>query len=251
MNTKLVDAHCHLHEYEDGEIENQISKLGILVIAVSDDYASSIRTLELSKKYDWVIPALGFHPWEITGDRLDEVEDIVNLIYENKDRVRILGEIGLDRRFRYETIVYQTEVFKRFLEVARELNLGATIHSVNTWHEVLLLLQRYDIPIAIFHWYTGPLELLKEIRDRGYAISINPAVIVQEKHRKVVKEAPPDILLIESDGPYNYRSLHLGPHLLWRTIEEIAKIRNLTIDEVVEVIYSNTYRIFKALRIPL
>ncbi len=248
---RLLDAHCHLHEYSDDEISDFVEKLGIAIIAVSDDLESSNRTLELSKRFTRVIPALGMHPWEVSPERLDEIEAIIQLVYKNRDVVRILGEIGLDRRFRSSTIAYQYEVFTKFLEVARELQLGVTVHSVDTWDEVLRLLQRYDIPIAVFHWYTGPLDLIKEINSAGYMVSINPAISIQEKHKRIASIAPLEMILVESDGPYNYRGMRLGPHMLEETVRHIADAKNMSVDEVRSAIVENGMKLVKALRISI
>lgn len=246
---RILDAHCHLHEYSDEEIEKEIANLGIAVIAVSDDAQSSRRTLELAERYSWVIPALGLHPWEVEPDRISEVDEIIELV--RSYRVRILGEIGLDKRFRRETYMYQLEVFKRFLEVAKEMDLAMTLHCVDAWREVLDLVSRASVRVAVFHWYTGPVELLQEIKDRGFYISINPAIVVQDKHKLIAKHAPEDIMLVESDGPYNYRGTRLGPHLIDRAIEEIARVRNDDPENVRRIIVENSRRFLKEIGIAL
>ena len=248
---RLLDAHCHLHEYEETAVHSFIEDLGIAIIAVSDDYESSLRTLEISKRYKHVIPALGMHPWEVSAERMDEVNSIIELVYANRRNVRILGEIGLDRRFRSDTIAYQYEVFKMFLEVARELQLGVSVHSVDAWSEVFKLLQRYDIPIAVFHWYTGPLELIKDIVGAGYMISINPAISIQEKHRRVAAATPLEAILVESDGPYNYRGLRLGPHMLRESVKHIANIKGVDEDEVLRAVVENSTSLLRKVGIPV
>ncbi len=251
MNKRaILDAHCHLHEYHDDEVET-IGNLEIMIIAVSNDYASSLRTLDLAKKFQWIVPAVGIHPWEITSDSLQDVELIQRLVVENLDRIKILGEIGLDARFRKETLHIQQDVFKRFLDIAREFNLAVNIHSVDTWRDILSLLQKFDIGLAIFHWYTGPKELLKEIKDCGYFISINPAVKIQNKHRAIVAEAPLDIILVESDAPYEYRGMKMHPSMVFEVIKEIAMIKNLDLNETIELIKANSAKILKQLRIPI
>jgi len=55
------------------------------------------------------------------------------------------------------------------------------IHAAGTWKEVLEYLIKYDINRALIHWYTGPIDLVKEIERLGYYISINPALKVGQK----------------------------------------------------------------------
>jgi len=236
---RYLDAHCHLHEFSDEEIES-FQNLEVTVVAVSDDLPSSRRTLDISKRFDWIIPALGLHPWEVSPESIADAEEIAKLIESNIDRVRIVGEVGLDAKFKPETIAYQREVFKLFVELARGLGLGMSVHSVNTWREVLEILHRNDIRAAVFHWYTGPLELLEEIRDCGYMISINPAIRIQDRHRKVVERAPLDMILIESDAPYNYRGLRLHPSMVPEVVEKIAEVKGMGVDEVMDALRRNS-----------
>jgi len=241
---RYLDSHCHLHEFSDEEIES-FSELDISIVAVSDDLPSSRRTLELAKRIDWVIPALGLHPWEVTAESIDDAKEVAELIRSNSSVVRIVGEVGLDKRFRPNTIAFQTEVFRLFIDVARELQLGMTVHSVNTWRDVLDMLYRNDVPVAVFHWYTGPLELLEEIRDRGYMISVNPAISIQQKHRRVVEAAPIDMMLLESDAPYNYRGMKLHPSMVRDVVHAIASAKGMDPSEVLEVIRENSLRFLR------
>jgi len=230
----VLDAHCHLHEYSDEFIENDISSLGIYVLAVSDDYRSSLRTLDLSRRFPWIIPAVGLHPWNVGDSSLQEARNIIDVI-ETRD-IMVLGEIGLDKRFRYETFDKQIEILKMFLSIARDRNLVVNIHAAGAWRETLELLYRYDISLAIIHWYTGPIELLKEIADRGYRITINPAISIQEKHREIVRIAPLEIMLLESDAPYRYRGIDMHPKMVLELYRVIASIKSIDIDSVIDVI---------------
>jgi len=230
----VLDAHCHLHEYSDEFIENDIASLGIYILAVSDDYKSSLRTLDLSRRFPWVIPAVGLHPWNVGDSSLQEARNIIDVI-ETRDII-VLGEIGLDKRFRYETFDKQIEILKMFLSIARDRNLIVNIHAAGAWRETLELLYRYDISLAIIHWYTGPIELLKEIADRGYRITINPAISIQEKHREIVRVAPLEIMLLESDAPYRYRGIDMHPKMVLELYRVIASIKSIDIDSVIDVI---------------
>lgn len=101
------------------------------------------------------------------------------------------------------------------------------------------MLARSDIPSAIIHWYTGPLELINELIDRNIFISVNPAIAVQIKHREVVARAPLDIILVESDAPYSYRGLIMHPKDVFNVIKYISNIKNMSYEEVYEVIVNN------------
>ncbi|MCX8168412.1 MAG: TatD family hydrolase [Ignisphaera sp.] len=247
MSGVLMDAHCHLHEYGDDEVES-IMNLSMYIIAVSDNYNSSIRTVEISKRYRLVIPAVGLHPWNVGPDYKSEIAGVERLLSEN-DMVRILGEVGLDRKFRPHTTQYQDAVFRGFIEMARERGLALNVHAANAWIDVLNALYRNDIPLAILHWYTGPADLVKDIADRGYYITANPALAVQQRYRDVVKVAPLDIMLVESDAPYNYRGFVFHPREISATFRYIAELKGMSFDEVRKSIMENSYKFLRTLRI--
>jgi len=239
LNT-LVDAHCHLHEFTNSELLNLCGVSNLQIIAVSDDYKTSLRTLELGVKCSNVIPSVGLHPWNI--GRVD-VNYELNSLMEVISRVKFLGEVGLDRRFTPSTFEEQLAVFRRFTELAAERNLGMNVHAAGAWDEVLKILGNYNIRVAIIHWYTGPEELLKDVESWGYFITVNPAVKVQEKLRRVVSKAPLEIILTESDGPYSYRGLRLEPKLIPEAIYEISRIKGYELEHVYKAIYENFTRL--------
>jgi len=214
----------------------------LLINAVSDDYLSSLRTLDIASKCGNIIPSVGLHPWNIGKvDISKELRSLSELV----SRVKFLGEVGIDKRFTPETYDKQLEVFKYFLELARDHRLGVNIHAVGTWDEVIKLLTKYDIRVAIIHWYTGPTELLKDIESMGYYITINPAVKIQLKHREVVMKAPIEIILTESDGPYIYRGMRLVPTMVLETLHEVAKIKGIGFEEVGISVLKNFMKVFR------
>ncbi|MGC9103779.1 MAG: TatD family hydrolase [Candidatus Methanodesulfokora sp.] len=222
----LVDAHCHLHEIG--------KSYDFIIIAVSDDLESSRKTLSLAGEN--VIPCIGIHPWEVDTAKESDLSEIEKIA----DRVRCLGEIGLDkRRSNYKK---QMEFFRRQLLIAKDLDLSVNLHSLDSWREVLELLDRYEIRRANFHWYTGPLELLEEIEERGYFISINPAVSIQRKHMDILRAAPVEILLTESDAPYVYRGIELKPEMIKDVIKIIAKEKSMLEAEVEGIVYKNAMK---------
>lgn len=239
----IYDAHCHLHEFSDEYIDNLFSKRRYVVVSVSDDFSSSLRTLRLYEKHrDFVIPCIGIHPWAIDRSSEKDLETILSL----RDRLSIncIGEVGLDTVFTPQTIDKQLKFFLQILEYARDKKIVLNIHAPGTWPRVLELLYRYDIYKAVIHWYTGPQELLRDIRDHGYAITINPAVKIQKKHQEIVAKSDLDIILLESDGPYEYKGLKLSPEMIEETIEYISKAKNIERSELEKIIENNFKKIF-------
>ena len=242
----LIDSHIHLHEYGN-EVSKYCGSSCLRLIAVSDDLESSKRTIELGKKCWNVVPAVGIHPWSISEGADRYLDQVLELARE----ARFVGEVGLDKKFVPQTYERQLTVFREFLKVASEHGKGVSVHAAGAWSDVLRELERHDIKVAIIHWYTGPTDLLSSIRSLGYYIGVNPAIKIQRKMREVVKAAPLEMLLTESDGPYNYRGMNLGPELISETIGIIAELKGVSEADVTEAIKQNFKSIMKELGINL
>ncbi len=235
---RLVDAHCHAHE-----LGGRISEFpGILIIGVSDDYESSLKTLELAGSSENLIPAVGVHPWSLDEVPVEDADRVAKLV-EKRGDIRILGEVGLDKKFKPHSFDRQVRVFGKFLELAREYGLMLNIHAAGAWRETYERVVRYDPPVAVFHWYTGPLDLAEEIAAQGYYISINPAVKIQEKHRRVARLVRLDRLLVESDAPYNYRGMRMEPGMVEDVVKVVAEEKGVSPDTVRDVVWGNFARI--------
>ena len=227
----LVDAHCHAHALSDAELK-ECSK--IKIIAVSEDIESSKKTIDLSKKFDNIIPFIGIHPWSLESMSAEGIEWILRAL--KLGEAIGIGEVGVDGRIE-KGVQKQIEVFKLFCEISAELDLPMNIHALGAWEEVFGIMLKMDVRKALFHWYTGPMKLLKDIGEAGYYISINPAVRIQPKHRKILENAELDMIITESDGPYNYRGLRLRPTMIKDLIEFISNIKGVdkvSLEKIIE-----------------
>ncbi|WP_069806873.1 TatD family hydrolase [Vulcanisaeta thermophila] len=231
------DAHCHLHEFTDSRIEGFRD---FIIAAVSDDYPSSRRTLELSERFGNVVPCVGIHPWVVGKVGFDELRALEGFL----DRVGCIGEVGLDRRFVPETFERQLEFFRVFVGWARDYGLVLNVHAPDAWRDVFDVVRRVDVDVVVFHWFTGPLDLVEEIVGVGYYVSVNAAVKVQEKSRLVAKVVPLDRLLLESDGPYEYRGITLEPPMVVEAAELVARIKGLGVDDLWGRVRDNFVRVF-------
>ncbi len=233
----LVDAHCHLYGFTDKELKEF---KGLVIASVGEDLESSMQNISLSKRYGWVKPFVGIHPWNIEDYSEEEFKAVETMIREGE--VAGIGEVGLDKRLgkKWEK---QVELFERFCSLAAELNLPLNIHALDAWREAFHILQKYSIKRALFHWYTGPQDLLKDIEGAGYYISINPSVKIQPKHRAILEKADLEVILTESDGPYNYKGLRLNPLMINDLVKEIASVKDVSYDEVSRIVSRNFERL--------
>ena len=207
---RLIDTHAHLDELKNLDLAlDEAKKAGVIaIVAVGSNQQSNIETLEISQKHrDLVHPALGLHPWQLANLGPSEIDDNLRFVEQNIASAVAVGEIGLDYDKRVRKVApkeLQQEVLGRLLNIARRHARPAIIHSRYAWRDALSLVQNAGIDRAVFHWFTGFSSVLKDIIDGGYFVSATPATEYHEEHRRAVKEAPLQKLLLETDCPVTY-----------------------------------------------
>ena len=162
--TWYFDSHIHLSDPEyasDMElILRQMEFLKIKACCVSMNYDNSIRTLELAKKSDLILPFIGIHP-ECANE---ELENISKLIEDNHDHISGIGEIGLDPTYvnKNEDAVKQNHVFETLLSFAEKFNKPVSIHSRKSLDDVFEIMTSYNTKHALLHWFDGSKKQLQK-----------------------------------------------------------------------------------------
>jgi TatD DNase family protein len=240
---KLIDTHAHLDEMIDidGAIQRAKDSGIQAIVGVGSDLQSNEKILHLAARYPkYVFPALGLHPWRL------EREDLAksfSFIEANLSPCIALGEIGLD--FAIQTRrEHQEEVLKKLLKIARRQNKPVLLHARRAWPEALKLLVEHEIPKAVFHWYSGPVDVLKKVLEHGYLISATPAAVYSDRHRQALKEAPLDRILLETDAPEVYRGKASEPKDLLVSLQAVSDLKEKRLEEIAEHILQNTQNIF-------
>jgi len=206
----LIDTHAHLDEVENFDLMLKEAKENgvIAIVAVGSDYQSNVKTLEISPKYcSFVYPALGLHPWQLANLGPPQLNDNLQFIEQNIAIAVAIGEIGLDynkRLVKAASKELQKDVLRHLLDLAKKYDKPTIIHSRYAWRDSLQLVQDVGIGKAVFHWFTGFSSVLKDIITSGYFISATPATEYHEEHRRAVKDAPLNSLLLETDCPVTY-----------------------------------------------
>lgn len=230
-----VDAHCHAYEFSEEELRRFTD---VRIISVAEDFESSMRNLELARRYGNLVAFVGIHPWNIGELDEEEVEKVSGLAREAAG----IGEVGVDRRYGVKQLKEQLRVFEEFCELAAQLNLPINLHALDSWELCFQTLTRHGVKRAVFHWYNGPSHLLSEIESQGYYISVNPAAEIQPKHMRILVEAELDITLTESDGPYLYRGMRLDPSRIDRLLNILAKVKGVDVEDVEKIVERNLDR---------
>ena len=239
----LIDAHAHLNAFE--QVDSVVQKAAAAgvgkIIAVGMDLKSNLKTLEIAARFpETVLPAVGYHPWRI---RAEDVERCVRFIEGHLGQCVALGEVGLDYKVKVKKPL-QREVFARVLSLARNSKKPVIVHSRFSYERSFQMVSSAGIEKAVFHRYSGPLEILERILEQGYYISATPALAYRRFHQAAVTRAPLERILIETDSPVEYRGKKAAPAHLVDTLKSLSRLKEKPIEEVATTTTNNAKRFF-------
>lgn len=248
----LIDTHAHLDEIKDLEPAIAQAKRAhiMAIIGVGSDYESNQKVLVFARAYKgFVYPALGLHPCNL---KISEIGRTLDFIEAHIGEAVGIGEIGLDYHKRVRAIAnkdQQKHVLKELLKIAKKHRKPAIIHSRYAWRDALSSVEEAEIEKAVFHWYTGPSSVLREIVSQGYFISATPAVEYHEEHRRAVKEIPLERLLLETDSPVTYGrgrefEYESRPADTLRVLRGVARLKGMSEAQIAEATTANALRFF-------
>lgn len=257
---QFFDNHCHLNDEkfdEDREKiinqlqENQISRC----IVAGYDIASSKKAIEIAKNNQFIYTTCGISPNDITQEEekmWKELDKIQKIVMENKDKVKAIGEIGLDYYWNQDNKKFQKEVFIRQINIANELDLPIVIHTREAIIDTIDILKNNEVyNKGVFHCCPQNRELIKEALKLGFYISFaGPITFKNSKNaEEIVKMVPNDRILIETDSPYlspePVRRTRNTPINVKHVANKIAQFKGLNVEQIANITFENANRIFK------
>ena len=196
----IIDTHCHFDMMSQPEAYiRQKEQAGDIVIGMTNLPSHFEMGLPHVKGYKHIRLALGLHPL-LASENKNELP-LFNCLL---DQTSYIGEIGLD--FSKEGITTKNDqvfILRKLLEKLEGRKKIISVHSRKAEKELFDLLCEYNINNVIFHWYSGPIDLIPSIISKGYYFSINEAMTISNNGRTIIKEIPRSRILTESDAPFN------------------------------------------------
>ncbi len=251
---KLIDTHCHLDQVENVNLALEEAEKSEVeaIIAVGTDHNSNIKNLELAKNkpLNKIFVALGIHPTEI---KTNEIEASIKFIRKNISKAIAIGEIGLDYWYKkikkdLKAKEEQKQVFVSLLKLAIEFNLPVIIHSRGAWKDCFEIATELGIKKAVFHWYSGPLDILQKIIQSGFFISATPALGYSEQHQQAIRNAPLENILIETDSPVFYQNqkggFNAGPKDVVTTLRLLSELKQISGPQIKAITAENAIKFF-------
>ena len=252
----FIDTHCHLEDekfFDDrAEVLKRAKDSGVeRIINFGSTLKSSIAVTELTKNFPELYAGVGIHPEEI--DDFDEktCTRLAELAAEKK--IIAIGEIGLDYYWEKdsERRLLQQKIFIEQLDLARQLNLPVCIHDREAHGDTLKILQAEGKNLrGVLHCYSGSLETAREVFKLGYFIGVDGPLTFKNSAKlpEIVKAAPRDMILIETDAPYlapvPYRGKRNEPAYVVEVAKKLAEYRGETLEEVAAYTTDNAKNLY-------
>ena len=251
----LFDTHAHMNDPAFDEDREEVllglQEKGVaLMMNIGCSLASSRDCVAMANKYPFVYATVGTHP-----DTADEVDDAVLEEYRKlcklENKVKAIGEIGLD--YYYETIPreIQQRAFRLQMALARELQLPVVVHERNAHDDGMRIVKEFKGVTGVFHCYSGSAEMARQLVDMGWYIGFT-GVLTFKNARKAVETAqsiPLDRIVLETDCPFMapepFRGKRNDPGYLYRMAERLAEIRGISLEEVHRITTENGKRLYR------
>lgn len=258
----LVDSHCHLDMLDLSLYNNDISKLidethksgvsSLLTIGV--DLKSAQKVIDIAQAHPNVFASVGAHPCDVCEIK-PSLSQIIN--FAQQDKVVAIGETGLDFHYIKTNSVdirkEQQQYFAMHIAAAKQLQKPLIIHTRDARKETIDILRAEGAEQAggVMHCFTESWEMAKQALDLGFYISISGIVTFKNAAEvaEIAQKVPLSRLLVETDSPYlapvPFRGKKNQPSYVRYVAEHIAKLRNISFDELCNATSDNFFNLFK------
>jgi TatD DNase family protein len=250
----FIDSHCHLTFPDlakdmDAILANMRANAVSHALCVSVELATFPQVLDLAENHDNLYASVGVHPdYELETEPTQA--ELVQLAQHPK--VVAVGETGLDYYRLTGNLDWQRERFRTHIRAARECGKPLIIHTRSAAADTLRIMKEEDAGSTggVMHCFTENLQVAQEAIDLGFHISFSG--ILTFKNATIIKEVAQNIplekILIETDSPYlapaPYRGKTNQPAYVKHVAEEIARLRNISLEEVGMATSLNFMRLF-------
>ena len=271
----IFDTHVHYDdEAFDADREEILSGLyshGIKnAVNIGVDIPTSRSSMELAQKYDFIYAAIGFHPSETGSMTEDDIDWLRAHVYECEEDERIkpdemqgrirnknvvaIGEIGLDYHWSESTDENKNQQhwFRRQISLAKEVGLPIVVHSREAAADTMQIIKEEEAYTAggIIHCYSYSAEQAREYVDMGFFIGVGGVVTYKNGRRlkETVEAVSLDHIVLETDCPYlspePFRGKRNDSTRLSFVVEEIARIKHVSPDDVIDQTYKNALNVY-------
>jgi len=252
----MIDTHCHLYAsvFQNDEIQvlERARAAGIeRIFLPAIDSETHVDLIQFSRKYvDYCLPMMGLHPCSVNESVEQELKTAKD--YLMSAEFKAIAEIGLDFYHSTEFKALQLDAFNRQIQWGLEFELPVVIHSRSSMDECIKAVAEVGNGNSrgIFHCFGGDERQAKKVIELGFYLGIGGVVTYKNAGlAELLKKIPLEHLVLETDAPYltpvPFRGKRNEPSYIRYIAEKIAEIKEVQLDEVVEVTTQNAKKIFR------
>ncbi len=249
----MIDSHCHIECMDNAaEVVERCKKDIRAAISVATDPRDFDKGLKLAKGSEgFVFLAAGVHPELANGLGDKGIADAFRWISGHANDVIGIGEQGLDYSRVQEPALRerQKELFLKSIRISKELDKMIIVHTRDAHDDVIKILEKERAERVQLHMWGEPAAIGAVI-DHGWYVSAGPIVATSKKHRKVVRDTPSELLMLETDSPWfggkDANGKLLGePTNIRIPAAEIAKIKEMKFEEIWKACGKNAVKAFR------
>lgn len=246
----MIDAHCHLSWKDfDEDREKVILQLRKEMKAVVDSSPhpeNSAISLAMHEKHPgFVYSTIGLHPVDALKLKEKQIDDHIEFIRENRKGIAGIGEVGLDYYYVKDSLKIKRtkEIFSRFVELSKELNLPVIVHSRDATLDAIRILNDHDAKKVLLHCF-GEHRLIDIVKENNFSVTLPPIIATSKNHRKIAKRLPIELIMTETDSPWFGSGSRGLPTNVRIVIEKIAKERGMSFEDVDRITTGNAERFY-------
>lgn len=254
---KYIDIHCHLNleqfdlDYNDAILRSREKDVGMIVVGTN--YQTSLKAIKIAEENPDIWATIGLHPTEIPCEQFDY--DLYKKLAQHPKVVGI-GECGFDYfRNGFESKSLQQEVFEKQISIANEVKKPLMLHlrngmnvGENAYKDSIEVLKKHSKVHGDAHFFVGDWDEGREFLDLGFRLSFTGVITFARNYDEVIKNAPMNMILSETDSPYvapiPYRGERNEPVYVIEVVNAISRIRGQTIDNTANHLVDNAKNLF-------
>src|SRR5699024_5221276 len=222
-------------------------------ITVTANMLTTIKKSKISALHLSIHPASGCHPEQNLPEEL-ELNQLLNLIGENRDDIVAIGEVGWPYYLRREDSTIELAPYQQLLEMftkkVRLIEKRLILHVIHEDADLACdVLEKHSVEKAHFHWFKGERKVTERLKANGYFISVTPDILYEPEIRGLVREYPLSLIMVETDGPWVFKGPFENklthPKMIHDIVEQIATIKQRDLKETYEVLLENTKNFYR------
>lgn len=256
MIVGYIDTHAHLYDksFQDDiqEVIDRALASGVnRVLMPNCDVHTLNEMLALEASNPTFFKSmLGLHPTYVKEDYKEQLDQLHAQLDEKS--FCAIGEIGLDYYWDKTFISEQKDAFEQQIKWAKSYELPIVIHTRNSIPDGIKIVKaQQDGKLeGVFHCFSGSLEEAKKIVELGFLLGIGGISTFKNGGlTEILKEIPLSALVLETDAPYlaptPFRGKRNESAYIPFIAEEVAKVKEISVDEVAMTTTQNAYELFK------